>query len=284
VLVEAKNNKTNAMEESKALFSLCGYGDYRLEEAKAYVLQHPEVDPDAYKNGYGLASLHRAAQISSVGCVDLLLDQKANIDLRTEPAEQQYRLRYYYYQRRRTSNDTALILSCSARHRRGYEDIAFLLLERGANIHLTNSDGHNALYYTMSKLDPFSDPTTFVLLCCGAKTNEVKTNVTCIDLHRQTHTFIEDNHRVLTTTLSTLVKVDTRLGVGDNGIYQEPLERALEYMGMSMNKNQTVNTSIDGGKRRVLIPGQPRSAKYWHHRYFLFKLRKSTRRRVYGDE
>jgi hypothetical protein len=60
-------------------------------------------------------------------------------------------------------------------------------------------------------------------------------------------------------------QIDTRFGLCENGIYHEPLERVLEYMGMSMNIDQVVNKSIDGdGKRRALRPGDVFEANHWH--------------------
>jgi antitoxin component of RelBE/YafQ-DinJ toxin-antitoxin module len=52
------------------------------------------------------------------------------------------------------------------------------------------------------------------------------------------------------------------------------LERVLEYMGLSMNKDQVVNTSIDGTERkRALIPFQLLNADHWR-----VQLEKESRR------
>jgi hypothetical protein len=55
--------------------------------------------------------------------------------------------------------------------------------------------------------------------------------------------------------------VDKRVGRRGNGLYDEPLERILEYLG---KKNQTVNTSTDGNSAtRALLPGHPTNANMW---------------------
>jgi hypothetical protein len=65
------------------------------------------------------------------------------------------------------------------------------------------------------------------------------------------------------------VRVDRRVGRVDFGLYQEPLERELQYLGRSMTANQVVNTNVDGKSIRwALIPMQASGAKQWHE---LFK-------------
>jgi hypothetical protein len=60
-------------------------------------------------------------------------------------------------------------------------------------------------------------------------------------------------------------------------LYQEPLERTLEYLCLSMNKDQVVNASIDGeeegGVRRALIPGHLLSANHWFDKLMKERLR-----------
>jgi hypothetical protein len=42
------------------------------------------------------------------------------------------------------------------------------------------------------------------------------------------------------------------------------LERTLEYLGLSMSKDQVCNTSIDGETvKRALIPGHLLNANHW---------------------
>jgi hypothetical protein len=95
--------------------------------------------------------------------------------------------------------------------------------------------------------------------------NPAATVAACVEDYKQTHAFIDEFHDTLKDTLSTKVEVDSRFGLGENGIYQEPLERALEYLGLSMNKDQVVNASIDGQHiKRALIPFHVLNAKVWY--------------------
>jgi hypothetical protein len=64
------------------------------------------------------------------------------------------------------------------------------------------------------------------------------------------------------------VVVDKCVCRGDNGIYHEPLEQVLLYLRMSMDKNQTVNKSIDGKSvKRAMMPGHPINANMWYELY-----------------
>jgi hypothetical protein len=62
--------------------------------------------------------------------------------------------------------------------------------------------------------------------------------------------------------------VDKCVGRRGYGLYHEPLEQVLLYLGLSMDKNQTVNASIDGKHiTRALVLGHPTNANLWFELY-----------------
>jgi hypothetical protein len=55
------------------------------------------------------------------------------------------------------------------------------------------------------------------------------------------------------------------------------IENAIEYPGLSMSKDQVVNTSIDGeAVRRALIPGHLLNANHWFERKEILRARLET--------
>jgi hypothetical protein len=232
------------MDESEKVYDLCarGDGDSKFSVLKAYLERYPDVKVDLYRDALDWTALHRTSARKSPSSTELLLDHKADINARTK------------------TDYTSLTLACL---NEGNEDTALLLIERGADIHQKDSFNREALHFSIFTS---AKSTAFTLLCCGSDVKEVKisANVTrtdltdCIEDYKKCHEFIETYCNNLQGTLS-------------HAIFQEPLERVLEYCGLSMRKNQTVNTSIDGqgagGVKRVLIPNQARNAKHWYDLY-----------------
>jgi hypothetical protein len=82
----------------------------------------------------------------------------------------------------------------------------------------------------------------FPVLCCNTDAKNVEIDeedaygngvtlvrvATCIEKYKHVQAYIDAvHHRILNLVLSEYVPVDSRFSLGQMGIYQEPLERAL---------------------------------------------------------
>jgi ankyrin repeat protein len=150
-----------------------------------------------------------------------------------------------------------------------------LLLDNKADLNVRGKEGKDALYWAIRQIEMI-----FPVLCCNTDAKNVKIDeeeddtvteaevAAYIEEYKHIQAYIDEYHRVLKNTLFECVTVDPRFGLGMMGIYQEPLERVLEYLGMSMHKDQVVNASIDGGGvKRALIPFHVLNAEVWHNKY-----------------
>jgi hypothetical protein len=236
------------LELSETAFSLV----YSPNELRVFLATHPEVKVDLHRDFRAYTSLMESAGWSDRDSVELLLDAKADINAHCH------------------ISDTSLILAVWNKE----EETALLLLDRGANIHTRNDKEedvlHGALRWNVSDI-------VFPLLCYGADAKNVKLNAhsvtqvkvdAAIAEYNSINSYIKDTFDTLNHTLSECVEVDTRIGLGLNGLYHEPLERTLEYLGLSMSADQAVNTSIDGTDlKRVLIPGTLHNIKHWQNHW-----------------
>jgi hypothetical protein len=165
----------------------------------------------------------------------------------------------------------------------GHLPISQFLFEQKADIHyrISKNGGNknlDALYWAMGNNATDSTPgIAFAFLSCNTDAENVNNNSYGVtpairDAHIETYShvqaYIDEYFRIQQPVLSEHVPVDPRFGLGQMGIYQEPLERVLEYLGLSMNIDQVVNTSIDGEAiKRALIPGHLLNANHWFNKY-----------------
>jgi hypothetical protein len=207
---------------------------------------------------YGGQATHLASSDGHLQCLQLLISEGADVNAQTK------------------IGSPPVMFACDQDRLACVQ----LLLDAKADIHFLTNTGVNALYYMIRMLPNTTAHRVpgmpFAVLSCNTNTTDtmIDEQVTqiMIDAHiaeyKAVHAFIDEHHNVLKHVLSRDVQVDWRVGLGENGIYQEPLERVLEYMGLSIGIDQVVNESIDGhSKRRALLPGNVLEANHWHEEY-----------------
>jgi hypothetical protein len=219
-----------------------------------------ESKADVTSRSYGSTLLHHIACEGVPKCLEMLINAKADVNDQSVPGW------------------TPLIEACQEHHLPCVQ----LLLDNKADLSL-KYEGNDACFRAMY-VNHERPGVPFALLSCNTNSSPELVNIdyvlqgdpamvsAFIDEYKHVHAFIDECHTIAKHALSEDVAVDTRVGRGDYGLYHEPLERILEYLGLSMDKNQTVNTSIDGQHTtRALIPGHPTNANLW------FKLYHRTR-------
>jgi hypothetical protein len=290
--------REDAEELQKRVYELADDG--KSVELKAVLEEHPEVDVDEFKNplfsgeralatacydGHtecarllidhkadvnakgngGFAALHGAAEGGRMACVELLVQSGSDVNCQADDGM------------------TPLVSSAY----NGQLTVAQYLLEQKADVYYRVSEGafknEDVLHNAMLGDAIISTPgIAFAFLSCNTDAKNVKFDdkVTAavrdarIETYKQVQAYIDEYHRILNLVLSEHVPVDPRFSLGQMGIYHEPLERTLEYLGLSMSKDQVVNTSIDGeAVRRALIPGHLLNANHWFQ-----QMKKKARR------
>jgi ankyrin repeat protein len=273
----------------KRIYDLAKAG--KLVELRALLEEHPEVNVDGYRDGDGRTALYWACSYEDTECARLLIDHKADVNakdfngwsaLHTAAVLGHLSCAKLLVQNGADMNcqsDEGLTTLMSfARYNR--MTVSQYLLEQKADVHYRiSNEGYSknwdALYRAMWKCNRTSG-VAFSFLSCNtdAKNVKIDSEVTTairdahIEDYKHVQGFIDEYHHILNLVLSEHVPVDPRFGLGQMGIYQEPLERTLEYLGLSMSKDQVVNTSIDGeAVKRALIPGHLLNANHWFNKY-----------------
>jgi hypothetical protein len=313
------------MEDSKNVFDLCWSEEDKSVELKTFIEEHPNVDANLFQDAEGWRSIHAAVLRGHVACMRLLIDAKADLEVRDRGGRtalycasntgRQKCLQALIENKADVNsasdngntpahgaayegNSKCLSMLINAKADVNARDIHDqtpvmsacqedrltchqLLVDAKADLSVKSNRGFDALF--MAMVIPPKEPShrvpgmTFAVLSCNTESknvlidNNLVTQVmvdTRVDEYKKIHNFIDECHTITNHALSEDVVVDTRVGRGDNGIYHEPLEQVLVYLGLSMNKNQTVNTSIDGKSiKRALMPGHPVNANLWFELY-----------------
>jgi hypothetical protein len=267
----------------------------KLRQLAALLEEHPELDVDGFEAGLGWRALYHTCREGHADCAQLLIDHKADLNARNKsgcsPLHGSAFCGHTECVKLMVENgadvtwkDLSGVTPLMWAVLRAPLPAVHYLIQQKANIHYRVAEGmhqgRDALYKAMTHEATSRMPgIAFAVLSSNtdAKNVSVKCDVNAsmrdahIETYKHVHGYIDEYHGVINLALSDHVRVDTRVGRGENGIYQEPLERVLEYMGLSMSKNQAVNTSIDGqgggGVKRALIPGHLPNANHWFDKY-----------------
>jgi hypothetical protein len=172
-----------------------------------------------------------------------------------------------------SEHDLDAVLQSESEFRASEESAASMLLAR-----VSAASKAHALGVVLRKCRggfSASSRAAFMLLAHGADIDATDIDATAEEVsnnkpiatyvYATTHFFIKNWHEIALNALSIRVEVDRRVGLGLNGLYQEPLERVLQYLGLSIRVDQVVNSSLDdlNGTRRALLPNCARNANHW---------------------
>jgi ankyrin repeat protein len=211
-----------------------------------------------YKTKDGHTGLIMATDGGHTECVEVLMEAKADVDCKD------------------VDGRTAFTLAIE----RKFFDCLMLLLDRSdSGTPVSAATKANALRTALEREGEFSASEramAFMMLAHGADidvaamgiSNNARLRPTA-SMYANTHLFIERWHGVASNALSMRVEVDRRVSLGLIGLYHEPLERVLQYLGLSTKADQVVNSSLDDddGVRRVLLPNCAQNANHWFQQF-----------------
>lgn len=261
LLLEAKVDVNQQLKSNPSAAIHCASAKGHVKSLRLLIEHKATVGARGTNCGY--TDLMLAAQYGHSECVKLLLDANVNINRRQGCALASEHVCA-------DTSDTALSKAVG----KGNADcVAVLLDSSGAGIFpATPAVMIHALQVALKEKN---SSLVFMLLACGADLDKASSETSktqligVISRYERVMGFAEKWHLIGSRALSAGVEVDARVGLAQNGLYQEPLERVMEYLGLSVVADQVLNTSInrEGQLKRVLLANCAHAAKQWHKRF-----------------
>jgi ankyrin repeat protein len=256
-----------------------------LECVKVLIEAKADVD---HAGEHGMTAYHTASQNGEVECLRLLIENKADVDCKQVDGRTGLMVAAYeghlecvkvLIEAKADVNvdsldgDTALTTAFKTKHL----SCLMVLLDQSANGGTpvgADTKAHALNTVLQWRRGAFSAPRQAVVFQLMAHDTDIDTAADGIpskltrsaaSVYANTHRFIEQWYGLALNALSTKAEVDRRVGLGMHGLYQEPLERVLQYLGLSMDADQVVNSSMDNDHnvRRVLLPNCAHNANHW---------------------
>jgi hypothetical protein len=174
-----------------------------------------------------MTALQHAASVDAWECIELLLEAGCHVD---KPVNDE------------GATTLMQVLETDGR----FTDTILTLLEGKADV---NWEGYFGYTVLANALEGSASRSTLLLLRCLGSVDAGKKgdDNDSVEEYECFLKWLEEQHASLLRVLGSEVEVDTRVGRRETGMYHEPLESTMEYLGFSLKKDKATN--------RVLLPG-----------------------------
>jgi ankyrin repeat protein len=288
VLIDGGGDVNHADANGSTALMFCAANGF-LEAARTLLSRKADVNAI---HSIGHTALTRASHQGNAGVVELLLDSNADASgtdnlgaLALDYAARKGHLRCVQLlldvQQLRQEDDVnhkkgngyTPVLSAASK---GHVAVVFALLDAKADVTQTYPTDLLLEFCRERRTDEgqVSAEGLFMLLCrninvfessamqekfgCQDALESAICHVKAVDLHVTLH------RTLLVEVLSAHAKVDTRVGRGGRGLYQEPLERVLQYAGIA-TKLRVLNESLGLTESYLQLP---QAAQYWYRNHY----------------
>ena len=240
------NNATVDLEDSR--------GDTGLNMAArtgAFVVMKLLIDAKAdtnHQDKYGSSGLHLACREGNVECVRLLVESKADVFLQDEDGRTALDLAVVYCGQRNVPLTLFDLVLGAIEAAADPYNLRPTILSAPITKWLRTGDlsartgRHDRMFLALVYAGAIVTPKEFEELSEAGQTLLAEYD----DRVARTLRACEPRHNSLYTTLYRDVEVDTRIGLCAMGLYDEPLERVMEYVGFRIHGRPFVSTGHRG--------------------------------------